>query len=226
MLSILRKVKRKGIALRNKLVIQKPTPWVTNLTGRNKLKLNLGSNCEVQAGFVNIDFSAGCFNNIPPGSLVECMVYDLSKGIPADNASTTYIYSSHFFEHIEYFDLKKLISECFRVLESGGVMRIAMPNMPNVVRAYQERDMDFFKWAVNEKTEKQYRAPLEEIKWADMLSLALYEWGEHKYFYDAEKLHDMLQRAGFTNIKEVDFDPLLDLQSRYGHTFYISAEKA
>lgn len=214
---------RKKLNAKNKPtnVILKPT----QLSGRAKLKLNLGSSCELQSGVVNIDYNPQGFKDAAYVAGAECVVYDLSKGIPADEASTTYIYSSHFYEHLEHFTLKFLLSECFRVLESGGVMRLAMPNFTRLLAAYHNRDEEFFKWAVNENTISHYRVPIEEVKWADVLSLGLYEWGEHKYFYDGEKLIDMLQRAGFIDAKEVDFDPTLDIESRREHTFYLSAIK-
>ncbi len=195
-----------------------------SLRGRTKLKLNLGSSCEVQTGFINIDYNSQSFN-IPrvPGS--ECLLHDLSKGIPADNDSVTYIYSSHFFEHLEHFDLIHLLADCHRVLENQGVLRLAMPNFVQVLSAYHNRDPKFFDFAVNEKNVSHYRMPIEDVKWADVVSLAFYEWGEHKYFYDTEKLVAMLKRAGFTNIQEANFDPVLDVIYREGHTFYLNATK-
>ena len=102
MLAMLRKVKRKAVEVKKNIAIQKilyEIKRTKNLHGRTRLKLNLGSNCQTQKGFVNIDIDAKGLSQSTHDSFVECIAHDLSKGIPADNESTTYIYSSHFFEH-------------------------------------------------------------------------------------------------------------------------------
>lgn len=68
---------------------------------------------------------------------------DLLKPLPLQNASASLIYSSHFFEHIPRCKVQEFLSECFRVLDHGGVLRLVLPDLDNICRAYlRHRDCD------------------------------------------------------------------------------------
>ncbi len=43
------------------------------------------------------------------------LVHDTRKGLPFEDNSIGVIYSSHFFEHLTYFEARDLIKECYRV---------------------------------------------------------------------------------------------------------------
>lgn len=195
------------------------------LSHRHNLKLNLGCAGDIRVGFVNIDAYAEGFVHSKKPLGAERVVHNLTTGIPADDCSCEFIYSSHFFEHIEYFQLKKLLNECYRVLKTEGKIRVAMPNFPKLLHAYLHRDEGFYNELVNIRNESEFRMPIDEVRWADVVSLGLYEWGEHKYFYDPEKFIDLMQRAGFKKVAEVPFDSSYDLESRKPHSFYISGIK-
>lgn len=195
------------------------------LYGRKKLKLNLGCAGDIRIGFVNIDSYGEGFVHSQRPEGAECVLYNLVKNLPVDNESTDYIYSSHFFEHIEYHQLKHLLAECYRVMAPHGTIRVAMPNFPKLLKAYMERDPSFYNELVDIRNEKEFRMPIDEVKWADIVSLGLYEWGEHKYFYDPEKFIDMLERAGFKEVNEVAFDETIDLAFRRPHSFYVTGKK-
>lgn len=200
--------------------------WVPNLRGRTCLKLNLGCAGDLRPGFINIDNFMESFLNSPDIPGAERVFHDLTKNLPVDDRSCQLIYSSHFFEHIGYHELKQLLKDCYRALQSGGQIRIAMPNFPKLLKAYMEKDKNFYNELVDIRNEKEFRMPIDEVKWADIVSLGLYEWGEHKYFYDPEKFIDLLERAGFVNVNEVEFDPDYDLEYRKPHSFYVMAEKS
>jgi predicted SAM-dependent methyltransferase len=67
---------------------------------------------------------------------VNC-IYDCRRDLPFADASATVIFTEHFFEHIDYCEeVLVFLSECWRVLEPGGVIRIAVPDAEKYIRAY------------------------------------------------------------------------------------------
>jgi predicted SAM-dependent methyltransferase len=56
------------------------------------------------------------------------------------------IYSSHCFEHLQEARVVFWLSECYRVLEPGGVLRLSMPDIESYFDAYEKRDAAFFDW--------------------------------------------------------------------------------
>ena len=46
------------------------------------------------------------------------------------------VYHSHLLEHFSKADGQKLITECFRVLRPGGILRIVVPDLEGIARNY------------------------------------------------------------------------------------------
>lgn len=89
--------------------------------------LNLGCGNRFHKDWYNIDFQS---NN------VYVKPYNLLKGIPYDNNTFEVVYHSHVLEHFSKSDAEKFISECYRVLTEGGTLRIAVPDLEQIVREY------------------------------------------------------------------------------------------
>lgn len=58
------------------------------------------------------------------------------KGLPFANNTVDYIFTSHFLEHIPRYSTLTFLHECHRCLKSGGVMRIAIPDIDLVIARY------------------------------------------------------------------------------------------
>lgn len=61
----------------------------------------------------------------------------------------------------------------------------------------------------------------------DYLNFVIYQFGEHKYCYDFEKLNTILKNRGYKNIFKDVFDPSedIDLEIRKKYSMYLRAEK-
>jgi len=46
------------------------------------------------------------------------------------------IYASHLLEHLNLEEGKRLLRECFRVLQANGVPRMVVPDLEAIVREY------------------------------------------------------------------------------------------
>ena len=77
------------------------------------------------------------------------IVCDFNKftSFPISDNSVEAIYSSHTFEHISIFNIKKVFKECNRILCKGGVMRIIVPDPRRSMIEYLagNEDYEYFK---------------------------------------------------------------------------------
>ncbi len=89
--------------------------------------LNLGCGSRYHKDWINIDF----FSNNK-----DILAYDLLKGIPYKGNTFDVVYHSHLIEHFPKKNAMNFIKECFRVLKIGGVIRIATPNLEEIVNNY------------------------------------------------------------------------------------------
>jgi len=92
--------------------------------------LNLGCGSRFINNWTNIDFAS----NSP-----FVKKYNLTKGIPYDNETFKVVYHSHVLEHFSKDMANYFLSECFRVLEKNGILRIAVPDLEQICRLYIEQ---------------------------------------------------------------------------------------
>ena len=146
---------------------------------------------------------------------------DLRSGIPIPDRSASLIYSEHLIEHLPLEDAMTLFAECFRVLSESGVMRIATPDLGDIVKDYQSnwRRHSWVNWP--------------QYEWVDsggrMLNTAARGWG-HQYLYDLEELRLRLEQAGFRTIErcQIGESPERDLrglETRADSTLVVEARR-
>lgn len=92
--------------------------------------LNLGCGRRYHPGWINIDVA-------PSGPGV--IRYDLSRGIPLSDLSVDVVYHSAVLEHIRHEDAAAFMAECYRVLKSGGIVRVGVPDLEKACRLYLSR---------------------------------------------------------------------------------------
>jgi predicted SAM-dependent methyltransferase len=90
--------------------------------------LNLGCGSHFNRRWVNIDFSK-------TGEGV--IGHNLLNGIPFDENTFEVVYHSHVLEHFPKDSAAKFIDECYRVLKPGGIVRIAVPDLEQIVNNYR-----------------------------------------------------------------------------------------
>lgn len=89
--------------------------------------LNIGCGANYHPDWINLD--------VAPSSAVVLPV-DISKGLPFHSNFAIACYSSHVLEHLDKAGAVNLITECFRVLKPGGVIRLAVPDLEVLARQY------------------------------------------------------------------------------------------
>jgi predicted SAM-dependent methyltransferase len=91
--------------------------------------INLGCGWHYHKDWINLDSSAG-------GQ--EVVKHNLLEGIPFPDNYFDVVYHSHVLEHFSKTDAIRFIQECHRVLVSGGVIRIAVPDLETIVEEYKK----------------------------------------------------------------------------------------
>jgi predicted SAM-dependent methyltransferase len=89
--------------------------------------LNLGCGSHFNPQWVNIDFSK-------TGDKV--IAHNLLNGIPFDDGMFEVVYHSHVLEHFPKKDAATFVGECYRVLKPGGIIRIVIPDLEQIVSNY------------------------------------------------------------------------------------------
>jgi predicted SAM-dependent methyltransferase len=95
------------------------------------LRLNLGSGTTPLQGFTNVDA-------LPDAPGVD-VVADLSEPLPFADGEADLIYVSHVLEHFATAAVPTLLSDWRRVLRTGGLLLVAVPDLDVIARVLVER---------------------------------------------------------------------------------------
>lgn len=89
--------------------------------------INIGCGTTYHPDWINLDVSP-----IDP----KVLSIDIVNGLPFPSGFATACYSSHVLEHFDVDGARHLVAECFRVLGSGGVIRLVVPDLETLAREY------------------------------------------------------------------------------------------
>jgi predicted SAM-dependent methyltransferase len=153
---------------------------------QDDLCVNLGCGYRPMKGWVNVDRARG------PEVQV---VWNLTEGLPFPKSSCSAVFSEHFIEHISKEDAARFLSECYRVLKTGGVLRISTPDAEQFLRSYSGDR----KFLVHPSFSQEIDTPVDRV------NHMMREYGQHLWSYDEELLTLMLKRASFHKIVRQQF---------------------
>jgi predicted SAM-dependent methyltransferase len=88
---------------------------------------NLGCGERFHPDWINIDLVA---------THQGILAHDLGKGIPLQDGVCDMVYHSHVLEHIRRPEVPRFMQECRRVLKSGGILRVVVPDLEQICRLY------------------------------------------------------------------------------------------
>lgn len=187
-----------------------PFGWIRYACSRTRHeRLHLGCGAVRLEGWLNTDIRVGAE-----------LVVDVALPLPFRRNRFSAIYSEHLVEHLPLWQVDRFLRNAHRVLRPGGVMRIAMPDLSEVVRSYLSpgddwRDQDWLSWPDHSFIRTR----------AEAINVAFRWWG-HQYLYDAEDLKRRLCDAGFRQIEFCEagaskHPDLVNLETR-GDSFLIA----
>ena len=98
------------------------------MSSKNNLTLlNLGCGSTFHSSWKNLDVN-------PLSEEIE--YWDAKQGVPFKSGSVDFVYHSHLLEHLVAEDGQILLEECFRVLKSKGILRVVVPDLEGICKAY------------------------------------------------------------------------------------------
>jgi predicted SAM-dependent methyltransferase len=144
---------------------------------------------------------------------VRPLVHDLTKPLPFPEHSFSAVYASHVLEHLYLADAQRLLEECHRVLRSGGVIRVVVPDLRSMAITYIENKngegpLPIEKQAPADKFNEMlmFRGPAPPA--GNFLYRIYTLWKDfhhHKWMYDSESLAHYVEKAGFSSVREKEF---------------------
>lgn len=165
--------------------------------------------------------------------------------LPFPDASLNFCYTSHFLEHLELFQQKRLLTEVERVLSGNGICRIVVPDLQILAKAYVKyvsgEEQFYLDLQFHNKPNIELNLHFGNIydtqtKIPDSLKPLAYKhlrkYG-HKYIHDFESIKALLESAGFTLVEKRQFRVgalpdlnVLDLENRRLESLYVEAFKS
>ena len=124
---------------------------------------------------------------------------DATQRFPISDATFDYIFSEHVIEHLEFEEAAWMLRECLRILKPGGRIRIATPDLAQIIATYTQPDAEaqaaYIRWIMD-----TFRPQAGEYNPAQVINQSFHGW-RHKFIYDGATLTMALQEAGFNHIK-------------------------
>jgi SAM-dependent methyltransferase len=182
------------------------------------MHLNLGCGTHVVDGWVNVDFAPGArlaqlpafaalnrrlrLFNLPwsPGILI----HDLRRPFPWADGSVRAVYSSHTLEHLTREEGRRFLKDCHRVLHSGGIIRLVVPDLRAHVREYLDGSVRADTFV--ERLGVLYGNTGSRLK--DRLA-PLFQF-PHRCMYDESGLLELLRQTGFRAASRRPFESDLE----------------
>ena len=204
-------------------LLHKINPWyiskVSRLQKQKKLLVNIGCGpFGKETGWVNLDLFP--IKNV-------YIRTDCRKKLIVANDSCKGILVEMFLEHLDPVDeLPFFLKECYRSLESDGVLRIIVPDAVKFINAYSSEgweDMNKISYG-GEDWSKQYSCKMEA------LNHVFQQEYEHYGGWDYQRITIELNKAGFNNVERVDynigkFPQIIDREFHKNNGLYVEAIK-
>lgn len=187
------------------------------LTTARVAKLQIGSGHNLLAGWLNTTLYP-----FEPGTVF----LDASRPFPLPADSLNYIFSEHVIEHLEFDEAALMLSECCRTLKAGGRIRLATPDLKQIIALYTQPEaaaqQQYIRWIMD-----QFRPHIGEYNPAQVINHSFHGW-RHKFIYDQATLSGALEKAGFCGIERVEPGASADEQLRgiEQHGDYVGSEAA
>jgi predicted SAM-dependent methyltransferase len=122
---------------------------------------------------------------------------DAVRRIPEADRSVEVLYTSHMVEHLDANEARSFLREARRVLEPGGIIRVAVPDLRGHVNQYiADGDGDGF-------VARVYLSRPRPGRLLQKLSYLLVGDRHHQWMYDGPSLCRLITSAGFVDVRDM-----------------------
>lgn len=147
-------------------------------------RLNWGCGDWIVPGWVNSDMKGG-------EGVVAC---DIREGLPFEDDIFDYVVSIHALPELAYPELVPALRELRRVLKSGGVLRLGLPDLTRAYEAYRCGDRNYFVIPDDEKASLGGKF-VAQLLW----------YGYSKSIFVPGLVEELMGEAGFSPVHQVGF---------------------
>lgn len=163
-------------------------------------KIQIGCGTNFLEGWLNTDLK---FSD-------EVLFLDAGATFPIESDSFDFIFSEHLFEHLEVEQQLNMLSESYRILKKGGMMRIATPNLDFLFKIYSNpsisENIDYVDWAVknipNLKVVKKSIISKEE-HYIYVINNFFKAWG-HQVIHNVSSIKKLVLQCNFSHFRECE----------------------
>jgi predicted SAM-dependent methyltransferase len=173
--------------------------------------LNIGCGSNVVEGWVNCDrlfgtlaFRLGRAIGWPRYRKcrgVKCLGLDARRRLPFTDGSVDAIYEQHMLYAFELADTQHFFRECYRVLRTGGILRVNEDDLRTIASSYLEGTQQL----IGHVNRSSFVRAVGIVYPADALSALFKRWRSLRWFYDAQSLAGHLAEAGFHPVEAAGF---------------------
>jgi len=89
--------------------------------------LNIGCGDRFHPAWTNVDI-------VPADPSV--IAHDIRRGLPFADGTFAVVYHSHVLEHLTREEARALLRSCHRILRPAGILRVVVPDLEQIARAY------------------------------------------------------------------------------------------
>jgi predicted SAM-dependent methyltransferase len=157
-------------------------------------KLQIGAGKNNKAGWLNTDI------DMRTEEAAEQAYLDATKPFPLPDRSFRYVYSEHVIEHVPFAEGLGMLRETFRVLEPGGRVRIATPDLNQFLNLFKTEQTSEMKQYIQDKL-KWHEWPKTPDDECFILNMQLRDWG-HQFIYTPKMMKAVLEHVGFRNVTQ------------------------
>ena len=157
-------------------------------------KLQIGAGKNNKVGWLNTDI------DMRTEEAASQAYLDATQPFPFPTRTFRYVYSEHVFEHVPFAEGMAMLKETYRVLEPGGRVRLATPDLNKFLALFRE-----------DKTPEMKQYIQDKLQWHDwpvtpdtecfILNMQLRDWG-HQFVYTPKMLKAVMEHVGFRDVKE------------------------
>ena len=194
-----------------------PAKFNAYLQDARSPRLQIGAGHNLLSGWLNTTlypFAAGT------------VFLDASQRFPLPSGSFDYVFSEHVIEHLEFDEGATMLGESARILNSGGRIRLATPDLAQIIALYTQPTADaqqsYIRWIMD-----NFRPRIGQYNPAQVINQSFHGW-RHKFIYDEPTLVQALDKAGFASITRVEPGQSGDqnLRGIEQHGEYVGSETA
>ena len=126
------------------------------------------------------------FQDHRAGSFRKLKYLNVGKPWPFGDETVNAIFSSHVVEHLSIRAARVCLSNAYRVLRKGGVLRIVVPDLDKCIADYSEAAA--YEWAI-------------DVFEANQIA----EKNMHHFMYNCSSMARLMRECGFSDVKRQAF---------------------